>query len=312
MADFMVAAELGALGTVLREGAELTSAKVGDVPGGTRVRVVEEVVVGGTKVRVRLEDPAGWVTKKTLVPVADGDGDGGGDDETPAPMLTVEMCEDWCNGARYAEHACDVGVPPRPHGLIADDDPHWVALQARGRVFQKHGADTRIQGFVCATDCFIVGDEACDRAASASGPLETERDARAARVGRDRGIDLRYALPNVVLEATAPGLVGVVRFAKKCRIMGSAMPSPVHGGAIHAVLDELMAEHMKATVQPTELARHRRSRPPPTSDAAALRRRPSSTRSSSTPSCPTSPTGSRACARARAATRTSRRPSPRR
>ena len=52
MADFMVAAELGALGTVLREGAELTSAKVGDVPGGTRVRVVEEVVVGGTKVRV--------------------------------------------------------------------------------------------------------------------------------------------------------------------------------------------------------------------------------------------------------------------
>lgn len=121
-------------------------------------------------------------------------------------------------------------MPARPHGLIDDKDSLWLKLQNEGRPFVKHGWDRAKRRLVPTLDSWVVGDSACE----------------------ERGFDLRYALPK-----NGYGLIGIVRFSNKARIMGSASDEIgfqiVHGGAVMGVMDEFMAENMKAQVQPNEL-----------------------------------------------------------
>ena len=123
----------------------------------------------------------------------------------------------------YLKVAATTGIAPRPNGLIAADDPLLVELM-KGEAFEKHATDEATGRIVPCVDSWIVGDDAC----------------------RERGIDLRYAVD----PQNENTLMGVVRFSEKCRLAGSAVPSlrTVHGGVTHAVMDELMAELMKAKI----------------------------------------------------------------
>ena len=232
MADYIVKEVYGVEGTILRRGAAMDSEKVGDLPGGTAVRVAEETTVkdrkGNDCVRARLEAPEGWVSLKTLeaAPVSPPPA-------PPAAGFTREMGEKFSNARYYVGIACARGIPATPRQLIRADDSAWVSLRARARPFAKHGFDPRTGMMVCAEDSYIVGDAACG----------------------ERGIDLRYAVPNVVMGNESPGLLGLVRFSRQCRLMGSRMPGfeTVHGGAVHSACDEFMCEHFKATTQPSML-----------------------------------------------------------
>ena len=198
-------------GSLVRTGIELDSAPVKDLPRG------EVVTVDGA------EDVAERSGKRTVRAHIVAPVEGWVSKKTIEEYLAPEVEHPLGCAVSYLKVAATTGIAPRPNGLIAADDPLLVELM-KGEAFEKHATDEATGRIVPCVDSWIVGDDAC----------------------RERGIDLRYAVD----PQNENTLMGVVRFSEKCRLAGSAVPSlrTVHGGVTHAVMDELMAELMKAKI----------------------------------------------------------------